>query len=580
MASKTVLSAHFPVQIEPDTAALEHLAALHAESGDNETAIRILRAAIGIAGPEPHLCRNLGIVFERAGNRPAAIGCYRQVIETKPDDVAVWRVLAGLLTAENRPADAAGAWDRVCAAAPRDRAARQNWADALALAGLRPAAIARYDEILAADPENVIATFHRAVALMQENQQVAAIDGFRRTLALAPGHARAANNLGILLQLGGEYPEAIESYRSALRADRAYTSAMYNLGTAWHESGRSREAIAVFRKVLKTQPDHAEAWTNLGNAWLTRNAVSTARGCYQRALALRPGAADAAWNLGIADLLEGDLANGWRGFERRFEVNRATPRRELPMPLWRGEPLAGKSIYLYAEQGLGDTLQFVRYAPVFAAQGARVIVDCQQPLERLLAGMEGIAALGPAPEADYQLPLPSAPAAAGATLDSIPLKTGYLRAPEEDAGRWRARLGPGVGRRRIGLAWAGNPNHRNDRNRSIPSDLVGLLTSFEGVEWILLQKGYEPAPGFTDFADTAGLIENLDLVISVDTSVAHLAGALGKPVWVLLPFAPDWRWMLEREDSPWYAGARLFRQREAGDWGSVLREVREAIMGA
>jgi hypothetical protein len=217
---------------------------------------------------------------------------------------------------------------------------------------------------------------------------------------------------------------------------------------------------------------------------------------------------------------------------------------------------------------------------VFAALGARVVVDCQPSLERLLAGMDGIAALGAAPEADYHLPMLSAPALAGTIPDSIPLKSGYLRASEADAARWRARLGAGDGRRRVGLVWAGNPNHRNDRNRSIPNDLVETLTGLEAVEWIPLQKGHEPAPGFTDFADTAGLIANLDMVISVDTSVAHLAGALGKPVWVLLPFAPDWRWMLGRDDSPWYAGARLFRQREIGAWAAVLAEVREAIMKA
>jgi hypothetical protein len=275
-------------------------------------------------------------------------------------------------------------------------------------------------------------------------------------------------------------------------------------------------------------------------------------------------------------------------------VKGATPRRPFSAPLWKGESLAGKSLLFHAEQGLGDTLQFIRYARLFAAQGAEVHVECQAALLPLLNGMEGVqqwhAAAGPGidhlPPTDYQLPMLSAPAVVNTTLSSIPSPDGYLRAPERERRRWAKWLGPRNRRRRVGICWAGNPNHKNDKNRSIPSDLLAALDGISEVDWINLQKGH-PLPGslelwnaareLRNFADTAGLIENLDLVVSVDTSVAHLAGALGKPVWVLLPFAPDWRWMLDRPDSPWYSGARLFRQSEPGDWRPVLDRVAHEV---
>ncbi|MFN0100776.1 MAG: tetratricopeptide repeat protein [Bryobacteraceae bacterium] len=585
-----------------DVEGLHLLALLHADTNRIDTSVQLLRAAIGIEGPRPWLCRNLGIVLERSGDRAAALACYRQALMEAPGDHELWAATATLLAADNRHGEAAGAWHKALESAPCtaewDMRYRLPWANALALAGERGAAVAQYDRVLQRDPSNVEATFHRAVAYMQENEADTAVSGFRRTLELAPNHARAANNLGILYQLEKDYPRAIEQYRVAIREDRSFPAAIYNLGSAWNEFGRPRQAIAVFRKVLHLQPENTSAWTNLGNAWLACNQTQAALDCYRRTLAITPGDASAEWNTGIVALLTGDLQAGWKGYERRFDVKGSPVRRPFAAPQWRGEPLRGKTLLLHAEQGLGDTLQFIRYAPVFAAQGARVVVECQGALLPLLAGSNGVsewfAAQRPAPGknqsapvdhlpfTDYQLPLLSAPALAETTLDSIPSSNGYLHAPVEAAKRWEKWLRrPGRGLR-VGICWAGNPNHKNDRNRSIPPELLSELEAAVGVEWINLQKGHRMASSLEmrnaarelgDFADTAGLIENLDLVISVDTSVAHLAGALGKPVWVLLPFAPDWRWLLDRSDSPWYAGARLFRQAETGKWRRVLERV-------
>lgn len=584
-----------------DVECLHHLGLLHADTARLDTGIQLIRAAIGLEGPKPWLCRNLGIILERTGDRRGAIGCYRQALVEAPSDHEICVALATLLSLEERYQEAAAIWATAVESATWNSAeehrCRAALANALALAGDRPQAIEQYTRLLTRDPGNVEATFHRAVAYMQENKQDDAVAGFLRTLELAPEHAGAANNLGVLEQLGRSYRKAIEHYRQAIRNDRNYAAAIYNLGSAWQESNDPVKAICVYRKVLQKQPDHAAAWTNLGNAWLARNHTDQATACYRRTLEITPAEPAAEWNLGIVSLLRGELSDGWKGYERRFDVKGATPRRPFQTAVWNGEPLGGKSLLFHAEQGLGDTLQFIRYAPLFASLGAEVHVECQAALLPLLEGLEGVAqwhtASGPGvdhlPVMDFHLPMLSAPAVANTTLSSIPAPAGYLRAPDRERRRWTKMLGPTGRRRRVGLCWAGNPNHKNDKNRSIPSELLSLLGGAEDVDWIGLQKGH-PLPSslelwnaareLRDFADTAGLIANLDLIVSVDTSVAHLAGALGKPVWILLPFAPDWRWMLGREDSPWYASARLFRQSEPGDWRGVLDRVAREVRAA
>ncbi len=589
---------HLLEQNPGDVECLHHLGLLHADTNRLDTGIQLIRVAIGIEGPKPWLCRNLGIILERCGDRRGAIGCYRQALVEAPTDHEICVALATLLTLEERHAEAAEIWttalESTTCNSPEEHRCRAAVANSLALAGERDQAIEHYSRLLNEDPDNLEAIFHRAVAYMQENKRDEAITGFRRTLELAPGHARAANNLGVLEQLGREYQKAIGHYRDAIRNDPSYEAAIYNLGSAWQESNHPKAAICVYRKVLKLKPDHAAAWTNIGNAWLACNQTQTAIECYRQTLAITPQEPAAEWNLGIVSLLRGEMADGWKGYERRFDVKGATPRRPFTIPTWNGESLAGKSLLIHAEQGLGDTLQFIRYARLFAAAGAEVHVECQPALLPLLEGIAGVhrwhIANGPGvehlPATDYQLPMLSAPAAANTELTSIPSPGGYLDAPERERRRWAKWLGPKSRRRRIGICWAGNPNHKNDKNRSIPSELLSELDGIGEVDWISLQKGH-PLPSslelwnaareLRDFADTAGLIANLDLVVSVDTSVAHVAGAMGKPVWVLLPFAPDWRWMLDREDSPWYSGARLFRQTQPGAWRPVLNRVAQQL---
>jgi len=298
-------------------------------------------------------------------------------------------------------------------------------------------------------------------------------------------------------------------------------------------------------------------------------------------------------------LVSGDLRAGWPQCEYRWRIAGSVPTRVLPAPVWRGDaPLEGKTILLHAEQGLGDTLQFLRYVPLVAARGAEICLEVQPSLLPLLAGYPGTASVlargETLPPVDFHCPLLSLPLAFSTGLDSIPAPVPYLHAPGDRVARWRELTGPARGPR-VGLVWAGNPGHANDRNRSIPFTLFRpICAPLAGVQFFNLKIEASQAdavalagtPGIVDhsamvrdFADTAALVAQMDLVISVDTSVAHLAGALGKPVWLLLPFSPDWRWLLDRDDSPWYPSMRLIRQTRIGEWNAVLNRVRRELEG-
>ena len=312
--------------------------------------------------------------------------------------------------------------------------------------------------------------------------------------------------------------------------------------------------------------------------------------------ALKPDYADAHWNLSLLNLLTGDFESGWPGFEWRWQTKQQNfHRRHDSRPLWDGQPLAGRTILLHAEQGLGDTIQFVRYVPLVQERGGRVVVECQPPLLSLLAdspGIDLVLAQGePLPAFEVQAPLLSLPGILGTTLGSIPARVPYLRADPELAQSWRKKLEP-LGGFKVGIVWQGNPQFKGDRQRSIPLRHYQALARVEGVRLLSLQKGPGADPlraGATafpvldlgaqleTFGDTAAVLENLDLLISSCTSVPHLAGALGVPVWLALPFVPDWRWLLEREDSPWYPHHRLFRQDRPGDWNGVFERIATAL---
>ncbi|MGH7102153.1 MAG: tetratricopeptide repeat protein, partial [Acetobacteraceae bacterium] len=427
------------------------------------------------------------------------------------------------------------------------------------LHGERPAeALAAAECAALAAPDLVEAEFLRAMALAGLGAGPAAIAGLERTIARDPTHAKAHLNLGNLLAEEDRLEEAEGSCRRAIALDPRLPEAHASLGYLLTAEGRLDEAIAACLSALALDPEFVQAH----------------------------------WNEGIARLLQGDYARGWEKYEARKGYERFIRLYPDPEgPIWQGEALAGRTILVHAEQGLGDTIQFARYLPLLAQAGAQVVLACDPALVPLMAGqpsalMPGLEAVvvrgSTLPPYDCWINQMSLPHRFATTLDSIPSPGRYLAADPERTRHFRERLPQG---RRIGLAWAGNPLHSNDRRRSMPIGALAPLLAGSGASFVSLQSGARAAevrefPGIrdfsaelADFAETAALIEALDLVVTVDTSVAHCAAALGKKTWILLPHAADWRWLVGRTDSPWYCSVRLFRQERPGAWDSLVAEV-------
>jgi hypothetical protein len=424
---------------------------------------------------------------------------------------------------------------------------------------------------------------------------------FRAVLQAEPQHAAAWNNLGHALRALDRPAEAEESYRRAVALRPDLAGVHNNLGSALLALHRAADAVESFAQALQLQPDYAEACNNMGGALLALDRPDEAVLWFRRALALDPDLAQARLGEAIALLTLGAFDAGWEAYEARWRDPRfQDDEPSRCQPLWRGGRLDGKRILLHAEQGLGDTIQFVRYAALVRRLGAHVVLEAQPPLMPLLGGLadelapQRRPAQAPSPSdvaCNLRCPLLSLPFVFRTTLESVPAEIPYLAAPAERQIAWARALGHSS-RLRVGVAFSGSAKHPDDAIRSIPAArmLPPLLTS--GAELHVVQTDLCPAdvamlagcpevrvhaPQLADFADTAALISLMDLVISVDTSVAHLAGALGRPVWILLQCAADFRWLREREDSPWYPTARLFRQETDGDWDAVLARLAEAL---
>ncbi len=419
-----------------------------------------------------------------------------------------------------------------------------------------------------------------------------ALASYDRAFAVQPDYAEALFNRGNTLQELKRLDEAVASYDRALTMRPDYAEAFNNRGNALKELKRLGEALASYDRALAVRPDYAEGLNNRGVALQELKRLEEAMASYDCALTVQPAYAEAHWNKSLLQLLTGDLDAGWREYEWRWKTESlGLFKREFAQPLWLGENgIEGKTILLHSEQGFGDTIQFCRYVPLVARRGARVLIQAPASLQGLMASFADVAqvisAKGKLPQFDLQCPLLSLPLAFGTKIESIPANVPYLTVPLESKKNWN--ITRELKRRiTIGLIWAGRSTHKKDHNRSI--NLRSLLKLLDvNALFVSLQKDVSPEDAavlkeridlvhlgdkLKTFSETAAVISNLDLVISVDTSVAHLAGALAKPVWVLLPFIPDWRWLLDREDSPWYPTARLFRQNIPGDWSSVISRV-------
>jgi Tfp pilus assembly protein PilF len=425
-----------------------------------------------------------------------------------------------------------------------------------------------------------------------------ALASYDRALAVRPDYAEALSNRGVTLHELKRFDEALASYDRALAVRPDYAEALSNRGVTLHDLKRFDEALASYDRALAVGPDYAEALSNRGVTLRALKRFDEALASYERALALRPDYAQAHWNKSLLQLLTGDFDSGWREHEWRWKnESLGLVKPNFAQPLWLGEnEIKDKTILLHGEQGFGDTIQFCRYVPLVTARGARVLLGVQAPLLGLMASFADVAQVisekDKLPHFDLHCPLASLPLAFGTRIESIPANVPYLTASPESI-RSQTFTPGSKGDLKIGLAWSGRPEHKNDANRSI--NLRSLLPLLDvKANFVSLQKDVRAndaavlkcrsdlvhfADELKTFSDTAGVISKLDLVISVDTSVAHLAGALAKPVWILLPFVSDWRWLLDREDSPWYPTARLFRQTAPGDWSDVISRVADELDG-
>jgi tetratricopeptide (TPR) repeat protein len=452
--------------------------------------------------------------------------------------------------------------------------------------------------LTATTPDQFDALHARGLNELQQGNYEAGANLISAALRANPASVEAWANLGLALGALERHDEAVASFDQALAIKPDFAEVLCSRAVALGRLGRHDQALAGFERALAVRPDWADALSNRGVALVNLNRQAEAIAAFQRATAIEPDHPDANCNESLAWLRLGDFRRGWAKYETRWASrDLASQRRDFARPLWLGdETLQGKTILLHAEQGLGDTVQFVRYAPLVAGLGAQVVLEAQPALVALLSGIGGISRIvgkgEPLPEFDVHCPLLSLPLALKTDLDSIPAAVPYLAAPDVRAATWRDRLGPRLSPR-VGIAWAGSRTNRNDYNRSIALGPLASSLQIPGVELVSIQKDVSEADRellranphirhvgdeLEDFGDTAAVMSQLDLVISVDTSVAHLAGAMALPLWLLVPFAPDFRWMLDREDSPWYPTARLFRQRQIGDWDGVLARIRNALV--
>jgi tetratricopeptide (TPR) repeat protein len=577
------------------------IATQHHQGGRLQAAEQIYRQILHVEPNHPDALHLLGLIAYQVGRHEIAIEFMGRALQLKPDYVEAHNNLGIALKDQGMLDEAVACYRRALGLKPDYVEAHNNLGLALKDQGKLDEAIACYRQALALRPDFAEAHSNLGITLNNQEKLDEAVACYRRALALKPDYADAYYNLGVALKDQRKLDEAIACFWRALALKPDNADAHYNLGNALKDQGKLDEAVACYRRALAQKPDFAEAQNNLGTALSDQEKLDEAAACYRRALALKPDYAEAHWNHALVTLLTGDFELGWAEYEWRCKTKQNHfQRRNYPQPLWDGQPLGGKTILLHAEQGLGDTIQFIRYAPLVQERGGCVVVECQASLRTLFADCPGVQHLlargDPLPPFAVQAPLLSLPWILGTTLDNIPACVPYLRADSELAETWRKEL-ESLGGFKVGIVWQGNPQVKGDRRRSIPLRQYEALAQVEGVRLVSLQKGSgaDQLHGLTErfsvldlgdrldaraaFMDTAAVMMNLDLIVTMDTAVGHLAGALGRPVWLALSLVPDWRWLLDREDSPWYPHHRLFRQSRPGDWSEVFERIASALRG-
>jgi tetratricopeptide (TPR) repeat protein len=548
--------------------------------------------------------RSIAQLFDQAafhhqsGDLAMAENLYRQLLEADPGHVDAWHLL-GLIAVQVGRHDVAVEYiGQALRLKPECAEAHSNLGFVLYKQGKLAEAEACFRQALCLQPGYADAYINLGNVLRDQGKLDEAEAVYQEALRLKPGCAEAYNNLGNVPLDQGKLAEAEACFRQALCLQPGYADAHNNLGNALREQGKLDEAEASYREALRLKPGFAEAYNNLGIALGDQGKLAEGEASYRQALRLKLDYAEAHLNLSLHLLRQGNFAEGWPEYEWRRST-RDNLRDPLPPPSWDGSPLDGQSVLVQTEQGAGDAFQFIRYARLVKAKGGRVVLQCQAALARILAtcpDLDQVVAAGtPLPPFPLTAPLLSLPMLCRTTLETIPAEVPYLAVDAARVQTWRTLLAalPGF---KVGICWQGSPKLKRDRLRSVPLAVFGPLAKVPGVCLFALQRGpgleqigqqrkhlsIVDLPGRSEdpaesWLDTAAMIQALDLVISVDTAVVHLAGALGAPVWVALPFMPDWRWLVDWEDSPWYPSMRLFHQQRPGDWPEAFQRIAMAL---
>jgi tetratricopeptide (TPR) repeat protein len=552
------------LQADPDHADALHLMGLlsfHASQLD--LAVEWFARAVR-KDAKPQYLASLGSTLQNQGRLEEALQVFDKAVQLKPDAAALWKFLGNVLVKLDRRDQAVLSFQHVLKLDPRDRDAAYSCGALLLRSGRWDEALGCFSLCDRLQPDQAPILQQRALALCGLGRFEEALDDTKRAHALDPANADICNKAGTILQ----------------------------------SLGRNEEALSWFDRSLASRPNHVETLNDKAFSLIELRRFDEAFAVYGRSKAIDPGHAPTNWNLALLQMMTGNFEAGWAGREVRWSTLLPGEAPKLSRPIWLGdESIAGKTILLHSDEGLGDAIQFARYVPMVAARGARVVLAIEDALYPLLSGMAGVSQCLPKstaalPAYDLHCPLSSLPLAFRTRLDSIPAQKSYLPPPPADRVQgWQDRLGP-HDRLRVGLVWSGNPKHDNDRNRSIPLRMLARLLDLDA-SFVSLQKDPRPDDRATllerpeiidltahlnDFAETAALVSCLDLVIAADTSVAHLAAALGCPTWILLPYTPDYRWLLDRDDSPWYPTVRLFRQTATREYASVLDAVRTQLL--
>lgn len=567
----------------------------HHDGGDWRRAEEAYRELIGKWPTEPLIWRSLGDLCRDRGALQEAEESYRRALESAPRDAESLNGLGITLGQGRRTNEAVEAFRQAIAVAPDYAQVYHNLGVALVESGEFDDAIHAFLDAIQIKPDYAEAFLSLGNAYAAHGDGDAAAGAYREGLRLRPDSADALNGLGLALISQRRADEAAVFLRHAIRLRPEMTGAYNNLGLALAELGKYEEAEAIYEEALRLDPNYSEAHVNLGNAFKEEARLTESLACYDIALWLKPQSATARWNRSLALLQSGDFDRGWLEYASRHLRKGAAQARTFQVPGWDGSALDGRRVLVYSEQGLGDVVQFVRYAGLLKEAGACVLFEAPSPLACLLSSCPLIDRLiiegESLPQFDIHVSIMDLPRLFHTRLQSVPTGIPYIFAEPGRVNRYRERL-KAVEGLKVGIAWQGNPHHQWDRHRSVPLTFFEPLAAVKGVQLVSAQRGpgveqidglgsrfpliqllERSLPDEEGVADTAAIVANMDLVVTVDTAVAHIAGAMGKPVWVVLSTMVDWRWLLDREDSPWYPSMRLFRQERRGDWPPVFARV-------